>query len=111
MAINWTGYKSVRYRNCRGGFSYRNINCTFFLPFDEPNRVNFDKAGTCMICSAIGDFENCSARKYVATLQDDIIHAFHDSVHSCKAKEKTMRSMKLVESSIATNPFTKPSEI
>ena len=73
--------------------------------------MNFDKAGTCMICSAIGDFEKCSARKYVATLQDDIIHAFHHGDHTCKVKEKTMRPIKLVESSIATNPFTKPSEI
>ena len=111
MAINWTGYKSVRYRNCQGGFSCPNINCAFFLQFDKPNRVNFDKTGTCMICSAIGDFEKCSARKCVPTLQDDIIHVFHHNVHTCKAKEKTMRPMKLVESSIETNPFTKPSEI
>ena len=27
-----------------------------------------------MTYSAIGDFEKCSERKYVATLQDDIIH-------------------------------------
>ena len=64
-----------------------------------------------MICSAIGDFEKSSARKYVATLQDDIIHVFHHGVHTCKAKEKTMRPIKLVERSIATNPLTKPSEI
>ena len=64
-----------------------------------------------MICSAIGDFEKCSARKYVTTLQDDVIHVFHHDVYTCKAKEKTMRPIKLVESSIATNPFTKPSEI
>ena len=108
---NWTGYKSVRYCDCRGGFSCPNINCTFLLQFDEPNRVNFDKAGACMICSAIGDFEKCSTRKYVATLQDDIIHVFHHGVYTCKAKEKTMPPIKLVESSIATNPFAKPSEI
>ena len=108
---NWTGYKYVRYRDCRGGFSCANINCAFFLQFDEPNRVNFDKAGTCMICSVAGDFEKCSARKYVPTLQDDIIHVFHHGVHICKAKEKTMRPIKLVESSTATNPFSKPSEM
>ena len=39
--------------------------------------------------------------KYVATLQDDII-IFH--ILTCKEKEKTMRIINLVESSIATNP-------
>ena len=39
--------------------------------------------------------------KYVATLQDDIV-IFH--ILTCKEKEKTMRIIKLVESSIATNP-------
>ena len=107
----WTGYKSVRYCDCRGGYSCPNINCAFFLQFDKPNRVKFDKAGTSMICSAIGDFEKYSARKYVATLQDDVIHVFHHGVHTCKAKEKTMHPIRLVESSIATNPFAKPSEI
>ena len=63
-----------------------------------------------MTYSAIGDFEKCSERKYVATLQDDIIHIFHHGVHTCKAKEKTMHPIKLIESSIATNPFAKPSE-
>ena len=57
----WTGYKSVRYRDYRGCYSCPNINCAFFLQFDESKRVNFDKAGTCMICLAIGDFEKCSA--------------------------------------------------
>ena len=107
----WTGYKSVRYRDCRGCYSCPNINYAFFLQFDESKRVNFDKAGTCMICSAIGDFEKCSARKYVATLQDDITHVFHHGGHASKVKEKTMHPIKLVESSIATNPFAKPSEI
>ena len=106
-----TGYKSVRYRDCQGVFSCPNINCAFFLQFHEPNRVNFDKAGTCVICSAIGDFEKCSARKHVAALQDDIIHVFHHGLHTCKAKEKAMRPIKLAERSIARNPFTKPSEI
>ena len=73
--------------------------------------MNFDKERTCMICSAIGDFQNCSARKYVATLQGDIIHVFHYGFHTCKAKEKIMRPIKLVEISISTNPLAKPSEI
>ena len=64
-----------------------------------------------MTYSAIGDFEKCSERKYVATLQDDIVHIFHHGVHTCKAKEKTVHPIKLIESSIATNPFAKPSEI
>ena len=107
----WTGYKSVRYCDCRGGCSYPNINGAFFLQFHEPNRVNFDKVEISVTCTAIGDFEKCSARKYVATLQDDVIHVFHDGVYTCKAKEKTMRPVKLVESSIATKCFAKPSEI
>ena len=73
--------------------------------------MNFDKAGTCVICSAIGDFEKCSARKHVAALQDDIIHVFHHGLHTCKAKEKALRPIKLAERLIARNPFTKPSEI
>ena len=105
---NWTGHKSVKYRDWRSGFSCLNINCAFFLQFDEPNRADFDKAGTCMICSAIGDFEKCSARKYVATSQD---HIFHHGVHTCKAKEKTICPIKLVETSIPINPFAKPSEM
>ena len=32
---NWTGYKSVRYRDCRGGSSCPNVNCTFFLQFHD----------------------------------------------------------------------------
>ena len=73
--------------------------------------MSFDKAETCMKCSVIGDFEKCSARKYVATSQHDIIHVFHHGINTCKAKEKTMRPIKLVEGSIATNLFAKPSEI
>ena len=101
----------MRYGDCRGCFSSPNINSAFFLQFADANRVNFDKERTCMICSAIGDFQNCSARKYVATLQGDIIHVFHYGFHTCKAKEKIMRPIKLVEISISTNPLAKPSEI
>ena len=64
-----------------------------------------------MICLVIGDFEKCSAGKYIATFQDDIIHVLHHGVHTCERKRKTMRPIKLVESSIETNPFAKPSEI
>ena len=92
---------------CRNGFSCSDINCSFFRKFREPNMVNFDKAGTCMICAAIEDFEKCPTRKYVATFQNDIIHVFHHNAHNCKAKEKTILPIKQVESSIAT----KPSEI
>ena len=54
---NWTGYKSFRYQDCRGCFFCPNVNCVFFLQFDEPVRVNFDKAGKCMIFSTIEGFQ------------------------------------------------------
>lgn len=70
--------------------------------------MNFDKAGA-RIFSAVGKYGG--SRKYLATLKDGIIHVFYHGVHTFKAKEQTMHPIKLVESSIASNPFVKSSEI
>ena len=50
----WKEYKEVRFRDCYGGYTCPNTDCHYLSEFREPNKMNFDKSGTCKVCWAIG---------------------------------------------------------
>ena len=50
----WSDFKEVRYRNCYGGYACPNVDCNYLLQFGKPNKVNFEKDGTCKTCWATG---------------------------------------------------------
>ena len=55
----WTGFASVRYRDCSGGYTCPNTECLFFKQFKYSNRTNFTMNGTCKYCSASGNHQSC----------------------------------------------------
>ena len=50
----WSDFKEVRYRDCYGGYTCPNVDCNYLLQFGKPNKVNFEKDGTCKTCWATG---------------------------------------------------------
>ena len=72
------------------------------MKFDEPNRVNFDKTGTCMIRSAIEKKMTKNAqRKGMLQLYKMILFMSFRTA-STLARQKKKQCL---------NPFAKPSEI
>ena len=50
----WSDFKDIRYRDCYGGYTCPNVDCNHLLQFGKPNKVNFEKDGTCKTCWATG---------------------------------------------------------
>ena len=46
----WTGFTFVRYRDCSGGYTCPNTECSFFKKFKYSDRTNFTMNGTCEYC-------------------------------------------------------------
>ena len=59
----WSGFVSVRYRDCSGGYAYPNTDCLFYKQFKYCNRTNFQNDGTCQYCSALGNYTPSLTRK------------------------------------------------
>lgn len=38
---SWKGFRTVRYRDCNGGYTYPNISCSYFIEFDKNNTKLF----------------------------------------------------------------------
>ncbi|XP_066921390.1 uncharacterized protein [Clytia hemisphaerica] len=81
----WAGFKSVRYRDCLGGYSCPNTDCFYFLEFKHPNRNRFKRKNICEYCEGIGDYTPCSARKYTAFRSDSEAYVYHIGLHTCYA--------------------------
>ena len=52
IRTTWSDFKDIRYRDCYGGYTCPNVDCNYLLQFGKPNKVNFEKDGTCKTCSA-----------------------------------------------------------
>ena len=107
----WSGYKTVRYRTCGGSYTCPNIDCTFLVQFQVVNKMNFGKNGQCVICSANGVFQDCSAKKFVAFINDTKAHVFHEGFHTCEAKNNVERPVDTVVEAMLLNPLVRPAEI
>ena len=107
----WTGYKTVRYRDCSGSFTCPNTECAFFLQCNKANIVHFTKTGACKICSIQDDWCSCDARKYTAFINDKKAHVFHYGNHFCDAKLASTRPTDLVQKAVLADPNTRPREI
>ena len=46
-----SGFVSVRYRDCSGGYTYPNTDCPCYKQFKYGNRTNFQNDRTCEYCS------------------------------------------------------------
>ena len=55
----WTGFASVSYRDCSGGYTCPNTEYLFFKQLKYSNRTNFTMNGTCKYCSASGNHQSC----------------------------------------------------
>ena len=107
----WSGYKTVRYRDCSGSFTCPNTECAYFIQYERVNKVHFDKNGVCKICSIQGNWCSCDARKYIAFVDDNEAHVFHYGEHTCEAKAASNRPTDLVQKAVMADPNTKPTEI
>ena len=108
---DWSGYKSVRYRDCAGGFTCPNTECVYLKEFRHFNCVSFDKDGLCQYCFASGTFKECEARKYIAFSSENKATVYHYGNHSCQAKGVNHRPGNVVKKAISQNISTKPSQI
>ena len=46
----WSGYPSVRYKDCGGQLRCPNVDCQYKRKFGEENRLRFDKLSVSFIC-------------------------------------------------------------
>ena len=93
----WTGFASVRYRDCSGGYTCPNTESSFFKHFKYSDRTNFTMNGTCEYCSASGNHQSCLARKYIAFSNDKEAYVYHCDSHTCTAKDIHKRSTDTVK--------------
>ena len=64
-----SGYTSVRYFNCEGGYVCENFNCSFHKEYRKENKLHFDNINGESFCKPGGKLANhveCNARRYVA---------------------------------------------
>ena len=59
----------------------------------------------------LGNFKECSARKYIAFINDFKACVYHYGYHTCQAKDSRKDLSEKVAKAIAINPIIKPSEI
>ena len=53
--------------------------------------------GTCEYCSASGNLQSCSARKYIVFSNDTELYVYHCGNHTCTAKDIHKRSTDIVK--------------
>ena len=107
----WSGYSSVRYRNCAGSLSCPNPGCLFLLQYGRANKLKFDRSKVCNLCGALGEQISCSARKYIASVNATKAHIYHIGSHTCEAKALNERPVDLVSNAMNVDPQIKPSTI
>lgn len=84
---NWSGYDTVRYRNCNGSQRCPNLECPFIVEFQEQNRIKFDRTKKiCTLCGTLAELVPCAARKYTAFKPNNLARVFHFGNHSCVPK-------------------------
>ncbi|XP_066927735.1 uncharacterized protein [Clytia hemisphaerica] len=107
----WAGFKSVRYRDCLGGYSCPNTDCFYFLEFKHPNRNRFKRKNICEYCEGIGDYTPCSARKYTAFRSDSEAYVYHIGLHTCYAKQQHNRPASIVQEAVQRDANVRPRQI
>ena len=107
----WTGFASVRYRDCSGGYTCPNTECLFFKQFKYSNRRNFTMNGTCEYCSASRNHQSCLARKYIAFSNDKEAYVYHSGYHTCTTKDIHKRSADTVKDVLSKNCNITPRQI
>ena len=107
----WSGYVSVRYKDCGGTLRCSNPSCTYVQQFGSANRLKFDNTKICLLCGALGIDMVCPARKYTTFVSEKRVRIFHYGIHTCKSKQSTQRPTELISAAMNLNPKTKPSAI
>ena len=110
LRTSWTGYETVRYRDCKGQINCPNVECNFFLQYKNPNCFHFAKDDSCKICGAASFKYPCNARKYNA-FKGDKAYKFHIGKHICAAKPRADTVSNYVESVLKINPTATPASI
>ena len=107
----WTGFASVRYRDCSGGYTCPNTESSFFKHFKYSDRTNFTMNGTCEYCSASGNHQSCLARKYIAFSNDKEAYVYHCGNHTCTAKDFHKKSADTVKDILSNDCNITPWQI
>ena len=105
------GYKSVRYRNCKGSAFCPIKECLYYKEYQNENYFHIRKNGFCKNCGPESTYKFCPARKYVAYKRLSKAHIFHFENHSCKAKNSCPKPSTIAKPAVAVNPTTPPSPI
>ena len=101
---NWSGFTSVRYRDCNGGVCCPNENCPFLHHNKySANVFHFDKHGICKICASTGERVKCLVRKYVAFNEDEV-HIFHIGDHNCQPQSLRADVSEIVSNALSNDP-------
>ena len=108
---NWSGYGTVRCKDCNGPLRCTNPNLPFILKFEERNRQKFNSPRIWELCSALEESVVCPARKYAAYISEKKARVFHFGMHTCKTKFVNNRPTDLVAAAISVDPKIKPSQI
>ena len=93
----WSGYVSVRYRDCAGSIICKNNDCLYLQHFTRKNPFYFDKNGNCRYCADSGEKIECMARKYTAFISETEADVYHYGQHSCLAKSNHNHLLSLAE--------------
>ena len=80
----WSGYKTVRYRDCAGSLICKNDTCIFKQNIGERNQIYWDVDGNCVHCHHLPEISTCFARKYIAFVSDMEADVYHDGEHTCR---------------------------
>ena len=97
----WSGYDTVRFKDCNESLRCPNPNCPFILKFEERNRLKFHSSRICELCSGLGEAVACPARKYTAYISEKKAQIFHFGTHSCKTKFVDNRPTDIVAAAIS----------
>ena len=82
----WSGYKTVRYRDCAGSLICKNDTCIFKQNIGERNQMYWDVDGKCVHCHHLPEISTCFARKYIAFVSDTEADVYHYGEHTCRAQ-------------------------
>ena len=110
LRTSWTGYETVRYRECKGQIKCPNVGYNLFLQYKDPNCFHFAKDDSCKICGAASSRYPCNAHKYTA-FKGDKAYIFHIGKRICTAKPKADTVSNYVESVLKINPAATPASI
>ena len=98
--MKWSGYATVRFKDCNESLRCSNPNCPLILKFEERNRLKFNSSRIA-----------CPVRKNTAYRSEKKARIFRFGTHTCKTKFVNNRPTDLVAAAISLDPKIKPSQI